>query len=76
MITAIRIESGIARPTYWFLLKNALMPRFGRTAAALAWASTIVYGLVPSFTLVSSMFVRYSVIQLSMMPEMTSLTLQ
>ena len=52
------------------------MPREGRMAEGFLCASTKVYGLVASFTLVSSMFVRYKTIQLSMMPDMTSFTLQ
>ena len=55
---AMIMARGMARPTYWLLLNNLPKPREGSTALGLVVFSTRVYGLVSSFTLVSSIFVR------------------
>ena len=67
------IASGIAIVTVLLLANNALSPADGIIELP---DTLMVYGLATSFTffLDSTMFVRYSIIQFSMMPEITSFT--
>ena len=69
------IASGTATVTN-LLLKILSRPRVGRIASWPALRMSRVWLPPVSCTLERIMFVLYSAIQLSMMPEMTSLTLQ
>ena len=73
---AVRMDSGTAIVTFLLLLNNAPSPKEGRSADGFFCDKAHVYGDAVSLEtgLDKTIFTAYSVIQLSMIPEMTSLT--